>query len=150
MDKKIIEKFWKLVNKTNQCWLWQGYLEKSGYGRFQKMYTHRISWMIHHHIDSIPDKMCVCHTCDNPSCVNPSHLFLGTQSENMKDMSTKGRAIGKSGPKGESNSKAILTESDVTEIRNSCPDLRDLAKKYKVTVETICNVLARRTWKHVG
>ena len=84
-----------IVNETTDCWEWQGAKNNIGYGMIrdeQKMRTtHRVSYEEHHNV-KIPTGLCVCHTCDNPLCVNPDHLWLGTMKQNMDDMVAKGRA----------------------------------------------------------
>lgn len=87
------ERFWAKVEKTDGCWLWTAALSTTGYGRIgvgKKMaYTHRLSWEMHN--GPIPPGMHICHHCDNPKCVRPDHLFLGTRTDNMRDMWRKGR-----------------------------------------------------------
>ena len=88
------ERFWQNVQKTDGCWLWTGNGHPNGYGRF-KINGHTVtvthfSWKLHHGTP-IPPGMLVCHTCDNPQCVRPDHLFLGTRSDNAQDASAKGR-----------------------------------------------------------
>ena len=91
---KTEESFWAKVQKTASCWEWMGARNHNGYGivsrRVGNSLAHRVSWAYVH--GQIPEGLYACHTCDNPACVNPSHLFLGTQLDNMKDMSAKGRS----------------------------------------------------------
>src|SRR3990167_10376201 len=109
MEKSMI-RFWNKVNKTNSCWLWIASKFHDGYGQFRHegsmKLAHRISYELHY--GPIPDELCVCHICDVPSCVNPEHLFLGTQQENMEDKVKKGRARGGNPRK--------LTEDQIKEI----------------------------------
>ena len=91
---KIVERFLKKVQKTDSCWIWTGASDYTrGYGTAydgKKMrLAHRLSWEMF--VGSLQDGLCVCHHCDNPSCVNPAHLFLASHSENMKDAYRKGR-----------------------------------------------------------
>jgi len=84
--------FWKQVDKSggdDACWIWNGYKLTSGYGQYYHVGAHRVAWIETH--GDIPDNLLVCHHCDNPSCVNPKHLFLGTHRDNTQDMIAKGR-----------------------------------------------------------
>jgi hypothetical protein len=91
MDDKTIARFHaKYIPEPNSgCWLWDGWVNGRGYGRFGKGLAHRISWELHR--GPIPAGMNICHKCDVPPCVNPDHLFLGTQTDNMRDCARKGR-----------------------------------------------------------
>ena len=99
-----MERFWNKVMKiveTDECWEWIAFKNKDGYGLFgyngKNQKAHRVSWQLHN--GPIPDGLCVLHKCDNPSCVNPNHLFLGTNADNIKDRVNKNRTVGKHGRK---------------------------------------------------
>ena len=90
----VVDRFWSYVDSSKECWTWTAYKNKDKYGVFAidriPHYAHRVSWMIHN--GEIPDGLCVLHKCDNPPCVRPDHLFLGTRKDNNVDKSLKGRA----------------------------------------------------------
>lgn len=96
------QRFWAKVKKADGCWLWTGAGSRKGEhgrigigGRSEGIaLAHRLSWELHH--GPVPDGFCVCHRCDNPPCVNPAHLFLGTKGDNNRDMYAKGRAYAQS------------------------------------------------------
>ena len=140
-----------------ECWIWTGGVNGRGRPslypkgeRTKPILAHRYSYSLHYDED-IKD-LYVCHTCDEILCVNPEHLFLGTQQDNMDDMVSKGRSHK---PKGELNGRSILTEEQVLFIRNNCvkrsPTLgiRALAKKFGVTDSTISDCLHNKSWRHL-
>lgn len=155
-DRATVEtRFWEKVDKTSGnagCWLWVGAGTGTGYGHFmerpgREVRAHRFSWQLAN--GPVPHGMCVLHRCDNPSCVNPAHLWLGTQLENVADMVRKGRAQRVS---GEQRPCARLTEADVHAIRTSERykySASMLARHYGVGRTTIRHVIAGTTWKHL-
>ncbi len=153
MPKPIEERFWPKVDKSagpDGCWLWTAYCHPNGYGQFHFMRrrrpAHRISWMLVK--GPIPKGLFVCHHCDNPPCVNPAHLFLGTSADNQRDSSNKGRMH-----LGEADGNSKLTKEEVLEIREEYAhgDMlqRELAKAYGVTPTQIGNIVKRKFWKHI-
>lgn len=147
-------RFWRRVDKSGNCWLWTGSRTQAGYGRFQTggkggpyHLAHRFSCELVH--GPIPEGAVVMHTCDNPSCVNPAHLALGTHKDNTADMIAKGRRRVVA-PVGRDNGKAVLTPEMVQEIR-ACPDETHagLARRLGVSTSTIRGVRSGRTWSHL-
>lgn len=145
-----VDRFMKKIIKKD-CWEWTACTTPQGYGQFvfngKMQGAHRVSWQIHR--GSIPDGMLICHKCDNPKCVNPDHLFLGTHKDNSVDMSIKGRGSLK---RGEKHPSAKLKEEDVKEIFNLSGKLsqREIAKKFNVTQGLIVNILNHRSWRTVS
>lgn len=135
------------------CWIWMSCIRKTGYGAFgfrrKVEYAHRASYLIFR--GDIPSGMYVCHKCDIRACVNPSHLFLGTQKQNMQDASAKGRVVmpRASYASDDSHQVAKLTNEQVEFIRGSSERPYSLAKKYGVTYRTIWNAKTRRTFRDV-
>lgn len=145
--KDIVEGFWKQVEKTPTCWNWTGYQTNNGYGRHyignqKKIVAHRFSYALQ--FGQIPDDSLVCHTCDNRLCVNPAHLFIGSQKDNMADMVSKERQS-----RGEGTYQSKLTDNDVLEIRQSPLRQFELARKYGVDKNTIRYIIRGETWKHL-
>lgn len=95
MDPVIESRFWSRVRKGSACWEWVGARHTGGYGAISvnghQERAHRVSWMIHH--GEIPDGLWVLHRCDNPPCVNPAHLFVGSDADNLSDAIAKGRRL---------------------------------------------------------
>jgi hypothetical protein len=153
-------RFWKRVAKAgaDDCWLWAGPLDKNGYGitglgttpDIQR--SHRAAWTFTR--GGIPKGLCVCHTCDNPLCCNPGHMWLGTNAENTRDRETKGRSSRNLKPMlGERHGMSKLTAPDVIRIRRlidsgSVSHLQ-ISREYGVSKHAIHCILHRKTWKHV-
>lgn len=136
------------VNKTDGCWEWIGDIAKVGYGRMyffgKRRYAHRVSYEIYK--GKIPSGMLVCHHCDNPKCVNPDHLFLGTKRDNALDASSKGRL-----QHGENHTKALLSERDVIQIRriyaNQKKTQLEIAKLFGVSGPCVWAIVNGVNWK---
>lgn len=144
------ERFERYVIKRDGCWEWSGSTDARGYCRLNVNGTpqlaHRISFRLH--FGDFPDEMTICHKCDNPTCTNPEHLFLGTQATNVADMHQKGRAR-KRGKKGDDHHAAKLTDADVRLIRSSSEPTTALATRFNVSRPTIHAILVGKTWTHV-
>ena len=147
-----MERFWAKVDKTDPsgCWIWKGCRTSAGYGQIRTgglkdgkaLYAHRMMWETIY--GNIPESMEVLHKCDNPSCVNPTHLFLGTQADNINDCVRKGRF---NRPFGENHPKAILTQKQVQGIREATLSQRKLAHIYGVSRGAIQGILSKRNWR---
>lgn len=132
----VRERFYKHVDarSADECWPWIGYRDRRGYGRFRipgernMKVASRVSYELKY--GDIPDGMCVCHKCDNPQCVNPSHFFIGTKADNNKDMYEKGRD---KHARGEKAGRSKLTSNDVETIRTSKKSLRSIALEFGIT-----------------
>jgi len=145
------ERFLKYVQKTDSCWWWRGGINQKGYGMFnvqgKPRLAPRIAWGIFK--GEVPAGIFVCHKCDRPLCVNPEHLFLGDQMDNMKDMISKGRARKRS-LYGEQHWCHKLSDSQVKEIIKSKDPGIELAFKFGVSTTTISDIRNRRIWKHLS
>lgn len=132
------------------CWLWTSTVRGRGYGQFWMNGTmrtaHRTAWELYR--GEIPEGMLLLHRCDTKECVNPDHLFLGTQADNMADMIAKGRG---NSPRfiGESHGSAKLTESQVLQIRSSGGLLREVAVQFNISVQTVSDIRNGKKWKHL-
>lgn len=148
----VMVRFWNQVRKTDNCWEWIGAKDGDGYGQFtttnkKNNRAHRFSYEIHK--GPIAKGLRVLHSCDNPSCVNPNHLSLGTDADNLKDAINKGRLK----LKGEHNPSSKLTENQVREIRElrkSGVSIKDIAARYKVSDFPIRGIINGTRWKHVS
>ena len=149
MRAGAVERFWARVSKTETCWVWTGGKFASGYGSVKwngkSRRAHRVSAEMV--IGPIPEGLEVCHRCDNPACVRPDHLFLGTHAENCRDRDDKGRNVA---PVGERCGASKLTESQVMAIRaDKSSTTKQIAAMCGVHVDTIRNVLNGRNWRHL-
>lgn len=145
----------RVEKKPNGCWEWVGArdTERGGYGHLtvrRRVYrAHRWMWQLTY--GAAPAGF-LCHRCDNPPCVNPTHMFVGDAGTNMRDCVAKGRwRPGHSSPKGSAHGMSKLTEEAVREIRRRAPrETREaLGGEFGVSAHTVYGVIARRTWAHV-
>ncbi len=146
------ERFWSHVDKSGECWVWTGALYSSPKWRYGKFYVagkicaaHRVSYEIV--IGPVDVGMCVLHRCDNPPCVRPDHLFLGSFADNSADMAKKGRSTF-----GERNPRAKLTDREVRAIRSSWDSgarRMDLAVRFNVSQQMVHNIVYRKAWRHI-
>jgi len=130
------------------CWLWLGALNAKGYGLIRVAgkteLAHRMSYRRYR--GEVPVGLCVLHRCDVPACINPDHLFLGTQTDNMRDMSSKNRHPYRY---GEAHVNAKLTEAAIQAIRASDENYTSLGQRYGITKQNVYLIRARRAWRHL-
>lgn len=155
IPQRDVKRFWEKVKigPADDCWIWQG-KPVGGYGRItiggSVIRAHRLSWQLAH--GPIPEGMLVCHNCpggDNPLCVNPAHLFLGTNADNTADKIAKGRARYAQGSRV---SGAKLTEADVLVIRDLRADghtYQRIAARFRVSERAISRITRGEGWGHV-
>lgn len=141
-----VARFWSNVEKTKGCWIWNGSRGPDGYGGFGEFRAHRVSYMIAH--GTIPAGLSICHTCDNPPCVRPSHLRAWTLQQNNADMVRKGRNVI---VRGERCGASRLTEDTVRKIRafTGRETTRKMGARFGCSETTVRDILHRRWWKHV-
>jgi hypothetical protein len=161
-NKTLLQAWEHLLNnseKQGDCIIYKNAKDRDGYGNFKfngvQTRTHRFSYRVNY--GDIPKGMCVCHSCDNPSCMNPKHLWLGTNRENMQDRDRKERHK-TADPRytkhiGEKNGSAKLKEVDVLYIRKVTEkqkeSIKELSEKFKVSTVLIRNIIKRKIWKHI-
>ena len=156
ITEQNVKNFWKRVEKTNTCWLWRGGISSRGYGNFAfrrngkiiNNRTHRFSFILQN--GKIPKNKIICHKCDNPICVNPNHLFLGTISDNVQDAIKKGLW---NPARGEQNAASKLTTKIVKKIRNLYSTGRytqkELAKRFHLSRGGAYPIIRNIHWKHI-
>lgn len=164
-------RFWSKVDKISgpmhptlgRCWVWTGGRFRFGYGKVcsakKKLLAHRLAWK--DFAGAIPDGLCVLHNCDNPPCVNPAHLFLGTQADNNADRDAKGRQVALRGDRhhlrvnpeqiirGESHGRSKLTDAKVRAIRLAIGSHVMVGREFGVSESTIALIRKGRIWSHV-
>ena len=130
----MMKRFWDKVDKTDECWVWTAGKNSHGYGAFKidnkTVGAHVISYTLTN--GNIPKGIEVCHTCDNPPCVRPDHLWLGTRKENAQDSAHKGR-----NSHGERHHTSKLSDSQVQQILKDNRSVNEIANDYKVTIQAI-------------
>jgi len=149
LQKRFMDKV--MPEPNTGCWIWTAHLDSAGYGRFNvgregiELRSHRVSFELFNY--PIVHKMHVCHTCDNPYCVSPTHLFLGTIADNMHDRDKKGRC-----QRGQNHFRAKLTEVEVRIIRDAYVagfKVGKIADYFGIHNATISQILSRKLWKHI-
>jgi len=148
---KYQDRFWSRMEKTAGCWVWSGMTNQDGYGIVKFRHQKQVYVVMAHHLayfytNSHPGKLHVCHHCDHPPCINPSHLYVGTNQDNMTDRNNKNRTA-----RGEENGQAKLTETKVLQIRQCARDnpllsLRAIAQKFNISKSAASSVIHYQTW----
>lgn len=157
--KPLEWRFWQKVDKRapNECWNWTAKLDRDGYGRIGlggrdggMARAPRISYRLHYGVD--PSDMMVCHTCNNPACVNPAHLYLGTYQDNNKYTVESGNWKNP-GKRGMESKQSNLTDDDIREIRRRYADggisQTELAKEYGIGQGAVSRIVLRKAWSHI-
>lgn len=160
IKQSAVVRFWAKVNKRgpDDCWPWMAGKDNWGYGMFwledRTLHASRVAWLLTN--GSIPEGMEICHSCDNPLCVNPRHLFMGSQLVNIADRENKGRRDEHLPPisKGEKHPRAKLNDDLVRMARDAYKSgvygaVGKLAKAYGVNYYTLYNAASNRVWKHI-
>lgn len=148
--RPLADRFWEKVAiiPFHECWEWTAFCNPLGYGMFRLDKAMRLSHRVAYALTNgdIKPGMLVCHKCDNPRCVRPEHLYLGTDADNSRDRMERGGVFY---PEGEKNHRAKLNEDQVREIRNSSLSHKEAADKYGVSYYAIKELRCRKTWAHI-
>jgi len=149
LTQKESDRFWSNVQFTDGCWIWTGNRDRCGYGVFyrhgKRPKTHRLAF--EEFYGPVTGELRVCHSCDNPPCVNPEHFFIGTQADNIGDMCSKERQ-----PRGITHGMAKLTEHEVLTIREMHRNgqrTTPIAVQFGVCNEHVRNIILRKLWRHI-
>lgn len=145
--KSVMQRFEEKLSRSDSgCWEWRAYRNRDGYGQFQdgsaKILAHRFSYKTY--VGEVPPGMFVCHRCDNPACVNPEHLFLGTPLDNVIDMHSKCRAI-----VGENHANSKLTEAQALSILRDVRLHHEVANEYGISRSVVTRIKRGNRWKHL-
>lgn len=144
--------FWPMVDlgTSTICWRWKGTLSKFGHGRFRfagkSYYAHRVAWTLIN--GQNPAGKMVCHTCDNPLCCNPSHLFVGSSTDNNRDRASKNRG-GAGRSYGEDHGCSKLTTAQAMEIKAATGRHEDIGARFGVRGTTVCRIKSGKRWPHL-
>lgn len=155
--RPLAERFWEKVDVRgpDECWPWLASTNPAGYGRFNVGGSNQIASRVAYELVNGPlgDGMQALHRCDNPPCCNPTHLFEGTNGDNIRDMFAKGRGNRTTQPKGEAHGKARLTAAKVLQMRAMYATgrftLEDLSATFSTSVSNVHTVVTRQTWTHI-
>lgn len=152
--RPLADRFWEKVDigSLEECWEWMACCSQDGYGMIkvdgEVMRAPRVAWTLTY--DEIPEGLCVCHHCDNPSCCNPDHLYVGTHADNMQDMSRRGRGV-YPGTRGEDHGPSKLTELEVHEIRRLRNEegwaLRELGMRFSISESNVSAIALYKSWR---
>jgi hypothetical protein len=148
----IEQKLLRYAVSENGCWNWVAAKDRDGYGllthhRGKQIRAHRASYEFH--VAKISVGLLVCHSCDNPSCINPNHLFVGTSKENTRDMLDKNR---RPVLRGERHPNAKLTNDQVTQIKQLRSEnrlLKDIANQFNISFQTVSSITKGTTWNSI-